>query len=202
MRRLLFILLALLLLPAVLALWVLSRPDPRYTLEEWASLGRYGRYDPMIADVAARHGVDPRLVKAVVWQESRFHPEKTGTSGERGLMQVGEAAAADWAKANRVETFLPNDLYSPRTNLEIGTWYLGRALRSWEGKDDPLPFALAEYNAGRRHVHRWIRENALTPETIDSARFRPLISYPTTRAYISAIERRFRAYRTDSPEKP
>src|SRR5438128_1002087 len=64
--------------------------DPVYTLYEWMSPARFQQYDRLIRTVAAEHQVDPMLVKAVVWRESRFDPRKYGTHSERGLMQVTE----------------------------------------------------------------------------------------------------------------
>ncbi len=155
-------------------------------------MGRFYRYDAMIQDVARKHKVDPLLVKAVVWRESEFHTHKVGGVGERGLMQVGEAAAADWVRVNKIQSFVPTDLFSPRTNLEVGTWYLARALQRWAAKDDPIPFALAEYNAGKRRVDRWIglsqRGAAATSDDLWAH-----MDFPTTRAYVETITRR-RAY--------
>jgi soluble lytic murein transglycosylase len=88
------------------------------------------------------------LVKAVVWRESRFDPHKVGTAGERGLMQVSERAANEWARENKIDPFRVEDLFEGKTNLRAGTWYLRRAMQHWEHQPDPLPFALAEYNAG------------------------------------------------------
>lgn len=175
-----------------------SLPDPYYTAMRWWAMGRYERYDAMIADVAEKHGLDPLLVKAVVWRESEFHPDKTGTSGERGLMQVGESAAADWVRVNKIETFVPTDLFSPRTNLEVGTWYLARATRHWKEKDDPIPFALAEYNAGKTRVHRWIaksKEQVAPGAKVGAAEMHSNIDFPTTKAYVAAIMKRAAFYR-------
>lgn len=169
-------------------------PDAIYTLESAISGSRYGAHDDLIRDAAKKYGVDPMLIKAVVWRESKFHPDKVGTSGERGLMQVGEAAAADWAKAEKVETFMPTDLFDPKVNLEVGVWYLSRALERWKGKADPVPFALAEYNAGRSRVDRWIAET----QRGEGAKAEDLVAqidFPTTRKYIEDITARHRFYR-------
>jgi len=179
-----------LLLAAAAAALVLLEKDPAYRLSEWLSLGRHGAYDDAIASAAARHGVDPLLVKAVIWQESRFHPDKLGSHGERGLMQVTEPAAADWVAAVGVETFVPADLLDPQTNIEVGTWYLGRALKHWSGQDDPLPFALGEYNAGRSRVKRWAGGARLSSDELDAA-----MDIPSTRAYIAAVRARHDYYR-------
>ena len=180
---------AFLLLVAGVVL-VLTDKDPFYRLHAWASLGRHHVHNAKIAEAAARHGVDPLLVKAVVWQESRFHPDKLGGHGERGLMQVTEPAGRDWVNAEGIETFVPEDLLDPKTNIEVGTWYLGRALRHWSTQEDPLPFALGEYNAGRSRVQRWSRGELMSAEELRQA-----MDIASTRAYIAAVRARYNYYR-------
>lgn len=168
-------------------------PDPEYTLHSWIARGRYSAYDAMIADAARKRGLDPLLVKAMVWRESAFHPLKIGTSGERGLMQVGEAAAKDWAKAEKIETFVPTDLFDAKTNLDVGTWYFKKALDRWKQKANPVPFALAEYNAGHVRVERWIAATERGEEASAENLIRA-IDFPTTRKYIEDITARRRFY--------
>src|SRR5436305_12377670 len=79
--------------------------DPLYTLYEWMSPARFQKHDRLIRSVAKKYEMDPMLIKAVVWRESRFDPQKIGTAGERGLMQVSEKAANEWAKENKVDSF-------------------------------------------------------------------------------------------------
>ena len=57
------------------------------------------RFDAIIGATAARHNVDPLLIKAMVWHESRFRPLAQGKDGEIGLMQVKMDVVRDWAKA-------------------------------------------------------------------------------------------------------
>ena len=170
-----------------------TSPDPGYKLHAWLAAGRYSAYDAMIDDAARKHGLDPLLVKAMVWRESAFHPSKMGTSGERGLMQVGEAAARDWAKAEKIETFVPTDLFDAKTNLDAGTWYFKKALERWTQKADPVPFALADYNAGHRTVERWIAATERGEEASAEDLLRA-IDFPTTRKYIEDITARQRFY--------
>ena len=63
---------------------------------------RERRFDSFILAAAKRYQVDPALVKAVVWRESRFDPDARGRAGELGLMQIRAAAAAEWAAAERI----------------------------------------------------------------------------------------------------
>lgn len=169
---------------------VLTDRDPVYRLSELAGFGRYGSQDALVAAAAARHGVDPLLVKAVIWQESRFQPEKLGAHGERGLMQVTEPAAQDWVQALGVETFVPEDLLDPKTNIEVGTWYLAQALKHWSRQEDPLPFALGEYNAGRSRVKRWSGGASMSAEELSKA-----MDIASTRAYVAAVRDRYEYYK-------
>ena len=170
--------------------FLLRQEDPAYRLAEIAALGRYRAYDEDIAAVAARNGIDPLLVKSVVWQESRFQPDKLGGHGERGLMQVTEPAAQDWVEALGIETFEPADLLDAKTNLEVGTWYLAQALKHWDSQEDPLPFALGEYNAGRSRVKRWSGGAQMSARELAKA-----MDIASTRAYVAAVRNRYDFYR-------
>lgn len=201
LRRLLF--LGLLVLVGA-GIWLFLRfPDPEYAVNELVFAERFHRYDALITDAARRNGVDPALVKAVVWRESRFRPGMQGGAGERGLMQIGTAAAAEWAKSEHVDGFTPERLLDARTNVECGAWLLGRGLRFYEkqGVDDPVPFTLAEYNAGRSRVARWVAGatdrdhdpqrpgNQLSGEDMQAA-----IGFPGTKAYVEDVRARMRFY--------
>jgi soluble lytic murein transglycosylase len=165
--------------------------DPVYTLFEWMSPARFQQYDRLIRTVAVEHQVDPMLVKAVVWRESRFDPRKYGTHGERGLMQVTEKAANEWARENKIAGFYADQLFEPKTNLEAGTWYLHRAMQHWKNESDPVPFALAEYNAGASRAQRWSGNDAAD----GSARsFLKNIDFPATRKYVQSIIDRHKFY--------
>lgn len=191
-RNLLLLLIFAAFTAGSVVLW--TSPDPLYTVQEWVNLGRFAAYDDLIREQSEKHKVAPLLIKAIVWRESAFDPNKVGTSGERGLMQVGEAAGKDWAKAGKVETFLPTDLFDARTNLDAGTWYFHRALERWKAKDDPIPFALAEYNAGASRVDRWVAQSGLG-EKADSRDLMATIDFPGTRRYVEEITARYRFYK-------
>jgi soluble lytic murein transglycosylase len=166
--------------------------DPIYTFYEWMSPARFKQYDGLIRSVALEHHLDPMLVKAVVWRESRFDPKKYGGAGERGLMQVSEKAAREWARQNKIDNFHVEKLFDPKTNLEAGTWYLRRAFEHWETQSDPLPFALAEYNAGASRAQRWSGGDsgaAIAPRT-----FLKRIDFPGTRNYVDSIIARYAFY--------
>jgi soluble lytic murein transglycosylase len=183
----------LLAIAAAFAYLALKSGDPLYAFYEWMSPARFHHYDRLIRSVALEHHLDPMLVKAVVWRESRFDPKKHGTHGERGLMQVSERAANEWARENKIAGFTANQLFEPKTNLEAGTWYLHRAMEHWTHQSDPIPFALAEYNAGASRAQRWSGGNGLSE--IPERQFLQKIDFPATRRYVESIIDRYNFYK-------
>jgi soluble lytic murein transglycosylase len=194
-------LLAVLSCAAAVAYLVIRSRDPVYVLRELKDWTDYRRFDSLIVKVAREYGLDPRLIKAVVWRESRFQADMIGRDGERGLMQVSEIAARDWAAAKGVREIRPEQILSPDMNLEIGTWYLSKAVQRWNAEDNAVPFALAEYNAGKSRVDRWVRTalrkkngQQLTAET-----FQDSIDFPSTARYVRTILARYDFYKRRGP---
>lgn len=164
--------------------------DTLYSFYEWISPARFQQYDELIMSVANERQLDPMLVKAVVWRESRFDREKVGSAGERGLMQVSPKAANEWAHENKISDFQLDQLFDPKTNLEAGSWYLRRGIDHWQNESDPLPFALAEYNAGASRAQRWVGANGGT-----TSEFLGHIDFPATRSYVQSILNRYAFYK-------
>ena len=154
------------------------------------------RFDAVIVGAAQRYGVAPALVKAVVWRESWFNPSVRGRKNEFGLMQIRAEAAGEWARAEKIPSVTQEQLFDPVTNTLAGTWYLGKLLKRYQKTDNPLPYALADYNAGRSHVLRWSKDAATTNNTL----FIERMDYPSTRKYVKTVLRRYEYYRTIFPE--
>jgi len=151
--------------------------------------------DDHILAAAKKYGVDPALVKAVVWRESGFNPNVRGDAGEIGLMQVGRLAAEEWAEAERERFFTHEELFDAAKNTEAGTWYLRKMLRRYAHTDQPVVFALADYNAGRSNVLRWNKGAAST----NSALFLKQMDFRGTRDYVRSIVKRYERYKGRFP---
>jgi soluble lytic murein transglycosylase len=147
--------------------------------------------DVPIRAAARRYGVEPALVKAIVWRESRFHPRARGRAQEIGLMQIREIAAQEWADAEHLAMFAHEHCFDPATNTLAGTWYLKKLLRRYARTDNPIPYALADYNAGRGNVLKWNSGPAAT----NSAAFTAQIGFPGTKDYVESVMRRYAHYR-------
>jgi soluble lytic murein transglycosylase len=151
--------------------------------------------DEVILAAAERYGMDAALIKAVVWRESWFDPLATGKAGEIGLMQVGDLAAHEWADVEQIRSFTLNQLFDPAKNTLAGTWYLRKALRRYGHTDDPIPYALADYNAGRANVLKWVSGAATT----NSGAFTEQIGFPSTKEYVQSVMQRYAFYRQIFP---
>jgi soluble lytic murein transglycosylase len=151
--------------------------------------------DEHILAAAKKYGVDPALVKAVVWRESSFNPNVRGDAGEIGLMQVGRLAAEEWAEAEKERFFTHEELFDGAKNTEAGTWYLRKMLRRYANTDQPMVFALADYNAGRSNVLRWNKGAGST----NSAVFLRQMDFRGTRDYILSILKRYERYKSRFP---
>ena len=152
---------------------------------------RERRFDSLILAAAHRYQIDPALVKAVVWRESRFDPDARGRAGELGLMQIRADAASEWAAAERIASFEHRSCLDPATNTLAGAWYLKKLLVRYQDTDNPAAYALADYNAGRSNVLKWLQGPAATQSGV----FVRQIGFPATRDYVRAILRRADDYR-------
>ena len=143
-------------------------------------------YDEWILEAARQWNVDPHLIKSVIWRESQFNPRKIGKARERGLMQVTPIAGQEYATAIGLKRFREENLSDPRMGIMAGAWYLSRALARWEDRDNPVPFALAEYNAGRSRAALGRRSDR---QKTGATEFLQAISYPGTKAYVNRSSR-------------
>jgi len=156
----------------------------------WRSNRLEHSQDAPINTAAKRYGVEPALVKAIVWRESRFNSSVRGRAQEIGLMQIQEIAAQEWANAEHITGFEHEHCFDPGTNTLAGTWYLKKLLRRYTKTDNPLPYALADYNAGRGNVLKWNSGEAAT----NSAVFIEQIRFPGTKAYVKSVMVRYQHY--------
>ena len=116
-------------------------------------------YDGMVMKSAARYGVDPNLVMAVMRQESGFNPRARSYKGASGLMQLMPATARRFGVEN---------IYDPAQNIDAGTRYLRFLLDTFDGD---VELALAGYNAG---------ENAVVNSGYQIPRYRETQNYVRT----------------------
>ena len=103
-------------------------------------------------------------------------------------------SAQEWAQAEGRGSIVQERLFDPETNIRVGTWYLGKLLKRYRQTDNPIAYALADYNAGRTHLLRWMKGTAKT----ESAAFLSQMDFPGTHHYVGAITKRHAHYKSAS----
>ena len=109
------------------------------------------RHDDIIRQQAAEKHLDPALIAAVIYAESRFR-EQESRAGALGLMQVTPQTAHLIARRSGGTQFVTRDLADPEINIRYGSYYLRYLIRRYDGN---VVAALAAYNAGIRNADRW-----------------------------------------------
>jgi soluble lytic murein transglycosylase len=149
------------------------------TSPPWYERLRYPLHYAQYVRVHAReHDLDPALMAAVIYQESKFDTSAKSASGAIGLMQLTPATAHGIAVRTGGSAFHTRDLYDADINIRYGAWYLHNLFRKYDSEQ----LVLAAYNAGQGNVDRW-RANGQE------------IQFPETRAYVKKVERLKDIYR-------
>lgn len=142
---------------------------------------RLPKNDRALIRAAVLYDLDPAVLVAVGTRESRMNPNARGAAGEIGMFQIMPQTARHWAQSTGNPEPSEGELFDVFLNAEISAWYLRLGLDAFSHRSDPLPFALAWYNAGPTNARAWERN---TPENAD---FIPQITFASTRAYVRAI---------------
>ena len=111
------------------------------------------RYEQIVLGHARNYRLDPALLAAVIYQESKFNPDARSDRGAIGLMQLLPDTAKGIAARTGGTTFRVSDLTDPELNVRYGAWYLRHLLDKYGSERT----ALAAYNAGQANVDSWRR---------------------------------------------
>jgi soluble lytic murein transglycosylase len=143
-------------------------------------------YTSLIREQAHEKHLDPALIAAVIYAETKFDA-RTSPTGALGLMQIEPATAEFLAHRSGGTAFRIADLAEPAVNISYGAYYLRYLLNQYGGNET---LALAAYNGGQTNVDAWLaRAHAAGVRfTIAS------IPFPQTRAYVTRVENAQRSY--------
>jgi soluble lytic murein transglycosylase len=136
-------------------------------------------YRERIVAYSRSNGVDAATVSAIAFAESRFNPKACSHKGALGLMQIIPSTGEWIARQLNWPSFSKRDLFDPEKNLAIGIWYLAYLERNFNNEY----LALASYNAGSRHVSRWLNEGIWDGNKVKVEQ----IPFPETKKYVLRI---------------
>ena len=141
----------------------------------------------VIREQAGEKHLDPALIAAVIYAETKFDP-RPSVAGAEGLMQILPATAYFIAHLSGGSRFTASDLATPSINVAYGSYYLRYLLDHYDGNE---MLAVAAYNAGVANVDSWVAraKAAGRPLTIAA------IPFPETRAYVQRVLAAQREYR-------
>jgi soluble lytic murein transglycosylase len=137
------------------------------------------RHEDIIRQQARDKGLDPALIAAMIYQESKFQ-DRTSSAGAKGLMQILPGTAQFIAHKSGGTAFELRDLGTPQINIAYGSWYLRYLIDRYDGN---VTLAVAAYNAGESNVDKWVKraggDRSFDPSTD--------IPFPETRHYVASV---------------
>ena len=144
----------------------------------WYERLRYPlRYEQVVRGHARNYRLNPALLAAVIYTESKFDANAESAAGAIGLMQLLPDTAKGIAIRTGGKRFVVSDLTNPEINVRYGAWYLRHLLDRYGDERT----ALAAYNAGQANVDRWKAAGVG-------------IQFRATRYYVDKIERLKKVY--------
>ncbi len=139
-------------------------------------------YQEIVLGHARNYRLDPALLAAVIYQESRFDADARSSRGAIGLMQLLPGTAKGIAVRTGGSRFRVSDLYDPELNVRYGAWYLRHLLDKYGSER----LALAAYNAGQANVDGWRKRGVE-------------IQFDETREFVNHVESLKKTYRRAYP---
>ncbi len=144
-------------------------------------------YTDIIKENSEEYGVDPFLVMAIINVESKFDANARSGKDARGLMQI-TAQTGQWgSEMIGIEDYTQDSLYQPEINIKIGTWYINRLMKEFDGN---LDLVLAAYNGGSGNVRKWLQN----PDYSDDGINLNHIPFEETRNYLERVKRDYELY--------
>jgi soluble lytic murein transglycosylase len=166
---------------------VLARgPIPRHEELWWYAWP--SAYQTLVDEATADpDSVNSELVYSIMREESGYRAKIVSPVGARGLLQIMTPTGERLARDSGLPSFVADDLFVPRTNIGLGSFYLTELTSRFSGRLAP---AIASYNAGPEAVAEWA-----LPSLEDDDEWVESIPYDQTRSYVRRVLRSLHAYR-------
>jgi len=119
------------------------------------------KYDALIAAAAQKNGLDASVLKAQIWQESKFNPNAKNSIGAGGLMQIMPKTAPDLGLSQ-------SDRFDPEKSINAGAKYMGQLMKRYNGD---IELALSAYNAGMGTIDKALKQGRRTANNKENAHY-------------------------------
>jgi soluble lytic murein transglycosylase-like protein len=146
----------------------------------------------MVSHSVAR-GIDPRLLPAIIRQETRFRPTVRSDAAARGLMQFISTTSLRIANELSLPGFSQEDLYDPTVAIMFGSEYVSELFMLYPGQPEAVA---ASYNGGEDNMKRWMGR----ARSSSAGRYVPEIMYSQTKDYVYKVMTNYRVYRAHYDE--
>jgi len=157
-------------------------------------------FDEEIQRESTAHGADPRLVRSIMREESRFEPRARSAASARGLLQLITTTAREVGRALGLVDVASEELYDPAVAIKLGARYVADLQKQFGG--DPYATAAA-YNAGPNQSRLWVR---LAPAPGHDF-FLSAVNFDETKDYVRKVMNSYERYAEiygpdDTKERP
>jgi len=156
-------------------------------------------YLPWISRESKNTGLAPEWILSLIRQESSFRYDVKSPANAVGLMQLLPSTAAELARDHRLKDFGPDSLLNPDVNIKLGSIYLARLIKNFNGN---IPIALAAYNTGQGRMRRWLGSRKDVSPLESAATSSPEVElwidempWDETSFYVKAVLRNWMIYR-------
>lgn len=140
------------------------------------------KYEEYVYKYSKEYKIDPMLVFSIIREESKFFPYARSRKDAKGLMQISNITK-EWAfKELKMDNC---NIYDPKTNIKIGTWYLSRLIKEFDNQE----FAIIAYNCGSGNLRSWMDKNYIVKDKEYK------IPYIETKFYLKKVKKSYEKYK-------
>ncbi|MGO1470022.1 MAG: lytic transglycosylase domain-containing protein [Tissierella sp.] len=145
-------------------------------------------YKQYIDKYSGENGIDPYLVASIINVESGFDKNAISHKDARGLMQIAEKTGQWGAEELEIKNYKNNSLFDAELNIKIGTWYIKKLEKEFNGKADLI---LAAYNGGSGNVNKWLEDKKYSKDGKSLEK----IPFKETENYLKRVKSNYKTYK-------
>lgn len=144
-------------------------------------------YRNIIVKNSQEYKVDPFLIASIINVESRYDKLALSSKDAKGLMQISPQTGQWASEILEMENYKEGNLFQPEINIEMGTWYVNRLFKEFDGE---LELVLAAYNAGSGNVNKWLVDEEYSEDGLSLKK----IPFKETEDYLVRVDHNYKVY--------